>query len=165
MIKINIPEELTDLLALGLLNETLPEEIEYEDIVDFDFEGKDAITERRNYKEGFIYKAAAALGYEDFKDTKNIAYCYSRALTSALRYNLPLAANVCAGRALSIYPYLLVENEGEADNVEGEIFKYIPNKIAVSSRVYRKLYSERRPKKLNEYEHNWFTTIKDTISA
>ena len=158
MIKINIPSILTDSLALCLLNEVLPREAKLEDITNFDFEGKSAITERENHKEGFVYKAAAALGYVESKDDRNAAYCYSRAATSALRCDLPLAAIVCAGRSLAIYPYLLAESQ--ETGIEREMIQFIPNKIEACLAAYQNIYEEVKPKRLNEYEHNWFTIKK-----
>ena len=165
MIKINIPNELTDPLALRLLNETLPEEITYREINSFDLMGKRVIIDNKNYREGFVFKTIAALGYESRRDGRNTAFCYNRASACALRCNLPLAAYVCIGKVFSIYPHLLLEDNEEANNAIKEILIYVPNKIRFAAELYKRLYSENKPRRVTEFEHNWFTEVKEGMPA
>ena len=167
MIKVNIPSNLTDSLGLNLLSEALPREITRKEITRLDFMGKSALTERRDYKEGFVYKAVAALGYEELQDKKNIAFCYCRAGKSALECNMPNTAIVCSARAIGLYPYIIAETNDleEKDKQENEMLYFLMAKLTDGVEMYKSRNYGGRIKRLEECEHNWFTIIKDAVSA
>lgn len=157
--RINIPEKLTELLAINLLEQELPSEIEYREILNLDFKGKE-YSRSAKYKEGFIYKTVAAIGYEKFEDLKSAVYAYERAGKNSSNYLLPLAANICLGRALEIYSYILTKDD-ERENInelENGMLFYLINKITENAGVYRGVYHNEKPESIKEeIKYNWFT--------
>ncbi len=156
MINVNMPSELTDLLGLNLLNKSLPAGITRKDIVFIDLMGKNAIIEEENFKAGFIYKVIAALGYENFYEIENKAYCYNRAAKSALMCRLPLSAMVCTEKAMLSYTALILKGEGDIESFKKEIEYYIPGKIKEGLRILKEQNTF-----FSNCEHDWFT-IKQT---
>lgn len=168
MIKINIPFKLTDALALDLLDQTLSESITMEEIIKFDFLGKEAAQQRKNFKETFIYKTVAALGYEDFDDITNSAYCYERAAKSALEIKLPLTSIECTSRALSYYISLIrkSENEEEIQKCKKEITTFMAPRIMNAARLLRsKDYLEETLIVPKNIQYIWFKEIKTETAS
>ena len=152
MINVNMPSELTDLLGLNLLNKSLPAGITRKDIVFIDLMGKNAIIEEENFKAGFIYKVIAALGYENFYEIENKAYCYNRAAKSALMCRLPLSAIVCAEKAILSYGHLILKGKGNIGSFQKEVNDFIPKKIKRSLEMLKDQNASS-----SDYEHDWFT--------
>ncbi len=159
MAKINIPLELTDTLALDLLDQTLPEHITKGEITRFDFMGKEAVQQRKDFKEAFIYKAVAALGYENLEDITNSAYCYERAAKSALEIKLPLASIECMNRGLSYYISLIrqSENEDEVNKYKKEIAIFMLPRMALAINLVK---YQKRERIEQQPPHIWFEEIK-----
>ncbi len=154
-----MPPELTDLLGLNLINKSLPKGITRKDIVDIDFIGKEAIA-KGNYKIGFVYKAIAALGYENFGEIENKAYCYGRAAKSALECKLPLSAIVCAEKAILSYGHLILKGKGDIEFFKNEVNDFIPKKIKRSLEMLKDQNASS-----SDYEHDWFTQQTENIEA
>ena len=159
MIKVNIPERITEPSIISLINSKVPTKLSLDEIRGFDFAGRENFNEG-HYEEALCNKLIAAIlygqRYKHVMDIFDAAMCYNKAAGAAYKIGFRTVDFRCAIRSARLHHKNLTVFEFEKSR-SGLVYarKNIWNHFKGEGKLITSVYSD---------NHIWFPQLRQDAS-